>query len=336
MAHEINNSDRFGEVRVNGKRAWHGLGVEIADGLSAVEGFKAIGLDWKTELLPVYAERLTMDGIERIEAKEHKLHVRADNREVLGMVSDGYAKIDNLELAQFADGIMGDDMAGVLETAGSLYSGKRVFALIRLPQTIVAARGDELAQYLAISNGHGGTAAFAAYPTSVRIVCANTLRMSEREISRGARFMHTGDMQSKLKTSQMLLGFAAKEFKKLEEQVTAMARKMLTADQVKQFMHAAFEAAFPAPAGQDPDTMAKWLAKRDETFVDWRVLFENERNAMASIRGSLWAAFNTVTEWHDHGRGRFTTNSDGRVHSNLFGVSHVAKAKTMKLALSLV
>lgn len=79
MAHEINNSDRFGEVRVNGKRAWHGLGVEIADGLNAVEGFKAIGLDWQTELLPVYAERMTMDGIERIEAKEHKLAGTARN-----------------------------------------------------------------------------------------------------------------------------------------------------------------------------------------------------------------------------------------------------------------
>lgn len=266
------------------------------------------------------------------------LHVRSDNREVLGMVSDGYSKIDNQQLAEFADSIMGDDAAGVLETAGSLYSGKRVFALIRMPKTIVAARGDELAQYLAISNGHGGTAAFAAYPTSVRIVCANTLRMSEREISRGARFMHTGDMASKLKTAKMLLGFAASEFKKLEEQVTAMARKTLTADQVKQFMHAAFEAAFPMPAGQDPDTMAKWTAKREETFAEWRVLFNNEKNAMASIRGSVWAAFNTVTEWHDHGRGRFgaVADSDARVHSNLFGVSHVAKAKTLKLALSLV
>jgi len=39
MAHEIRSSDRFGEVRANGQRAWHGLGVEIPEGIDTVAAF---------------------------------------------------------------------------------------------------------------------------------------------------------------------------------------------------------------------------------------------------------------------------------------------------------
>ena len=46
MAHEINATDVFGEVRARGERAWHGLGVELPTGLGAWEAFQQIGLGW--------------------------------------------------------------------------------------------------------------------------------------------------------------------------------------------------------------------------------------------------------------------------------------------------
>lgn len=337
MAHEIRSTDKFGEVRSNGQRAWHGLGIEIPEGLSAVEGVKKIGLDWNTELLPVYADRMTPDGVERIESKAHRLHVRSDTGGVLGMVSDSYGAVQNVEMAEFADALLGEDAAMSMETGGSLFDGRRVFLLMRMPQNIVAARGDELATYLAVTNGHGGVAAFAAYPTTVRIVCNNTLRLAEQDLSRGARFIHSGDVKGKLETVKLVLGFAQKRIAKFGEQVEAMARTQITGEQVKKFMLDAFDAAFPRPNERaDDETTQKWLAKREEVFTEWRQLFVNERNAMRSIRGSIWQAFNTVTEWHDHGRGRSADNSDARVASNLFGVSHDAKSKTLKLALALV
>ena len=87
--------------------------------------------------------------------------------------------------------------------------------------------------------------------------------------------------------------------------------------------------------GRVRDGLVRTRSDAVEVFVEWRKLFVNERNAMEAIRGSVWQAFNTVTEWHDHERGRSGDNTDARVHSNLFGVSHVAKQKTLKLALAL-
>lgn len=337
MAHEIRSNDSFGEVRSNGQRAWHGLGIEIPEGLGAVDAFKQIGLGWSTELLPVFADRTTMNGVERIEIATHKMHVRADTGDQLGMVSADYQKFDNQAGAEFADTICGDDAAPTVETASSLYGGRRVFVLLRMPKTIVVRGDDVVKPYICLSWGHGGFASIQGGMTGVRVVCANTIAMADREIGQsGFRFIHTGNVQDKLKSAQLLLGFAHKQIAKVGDQMRALASTQITGEQVKQFMNAAFEAAFPQP-DKDEEAFARWLTKKDQVFEEWRQLFVNERNnGLASIRGTAWAALNTVTEWHDHGRGRTDEGSDVRVHSNLFGVSREAKSKTLKLALAMV
>lgn len=338
MAHEIRSSDRFGEVRANGQRAWHGLGVEIPEGIDTVAAFRQIGLDWQTELLPVHADRVTAEGMQSIGLPDHRAHIRSDTGQVLGLVSDGYKPIDNIDLATFADAVLGEDRAATCETAGSLFDGRKVFALIRLPGDLVAAQGDKLARYIAITNGHGGTAAFAAYPTTVRIVCNNTLRMSEQSLAQGARFVHTGDLKGKLATARLVLGFAHKELAKLDAQIHAMVANRPTAAALASFMDRAFRETFAAPSVDDKEATERWDAKRKEVQSRWGDLYQRECERTPAIAGSVWAAFNAVTEWHDHERGRFeaVADSNARVHSNLFGVSHVAKAKTLKLALSLV
>lgn len=337
MAHEIHASDRFGEVRKNGQRAWHGLGMEIEEGLTAVEAFPLIGLAWDTELLPLFAERITADGIERIES-DSRLHIRSDTGQKLGTVSDGYKPFDNGDLARFADALAGLDAAVVCETAGSLYDSRRIFCSVKLPQVVRASADDVLEQYVIVSNGHGGFASFSCYPTSVRPVCANTLRWSERDLSRGLSFRHTGNFDEKVKQARTVLGIAQAETVKFQEQVTALVGAQLDESATRAFMQLAWEDAF---GKLNKDTMedatyVKLLTKRDADVETWMANIENERNVMHA--GNAWGAFNAITEWHDHERGRFKgiNESDARVHSNLFGTSAMAKMRTFRRALELV
>jgi len=131
---------------------------------------------------------------------------------------------------------------------------------------------------------------------------------------------------------------AKTELAKLEQQVLAMVGKGLSVAELETFAINAFSASFSAPSKDDLQAFAKWEGKRVEIINRWTELFEQENARTPSISGTVWAAFNEVTEWHDHERGRFddVKNSDARVHSNLFGVSHVAKGKTLRLALSKV
>lgn len=351
MAHEINSTDTFGEIRENGKRAWHGLGVEIPDGLSAEEGFEQIGLGWRTELAPIFAHRERMGEDENgnpvithepVEIPERKGHFRTDTGELLGVVSDQYRPLENMDLARFADALVSSsDIDGkvVLETAGSLHNGRRVFACVKLPEVIEAAPGDVSEQYVLVGNGHGGFASFACYPTSVRVVCANTLRWSEKDVARGLRFFHLGSMEEKLANAKQALGLARRETKKFQEQVSALVGLNLTTAQMRELAVDIYYRCFGKIATDlEEDSRRKMEEKRDDLVNKWLANMEDERQRIAGIEGTGWAFYNAISQYHDHERGYFKgiEESNARVSSNIFGVSNEHKVKAFRRILQAV
>lgn len=337
MGHGITNSDRYGEVRKNGQRAWHGLGLEIEEGLTCQEGFEKIGLGWRTLLAPMTAD---IGPAWSVPVTGYMAHVRADDHAVLGIVSDRYKPFENMDLARFADALAGADGGVTIETGGSLYGGRRVFALVKLPEVVRATAEDVLDMYVLLSNGHGGFAAWAVYPTGIRVCCANTLRWSERDIGKGIKFRHTGDFDEKVKQARLALGIARRETEKFQEQVSMLVRTNMAPAAVEKYMHETWEKCFGRinPESMEKDEVEKLTAKKNATVDEWMANFRNERQTMKGIEGTAWAAYNAVSEWHDHSRGRYRDvgESDARVASNLFGVSQAAKLRAFRSALALV
>lgn len=330
MAHEITNVDSFGENR-KVERAWHGLGMELPEGATAHESFKQVGLGWSTELWEV-SKAKRPDGTEvEVASPDARLHVRLDTNEVLGMVSEGYRPIGNMELAQFADMLAGEDKAVRCETAGSLRRGKRVFALVKLPKDIEVVDGDVLKNYVLVTNGHDGNSAFQVYHTSVRVVCANTLRMSERDAIKGARFAHTGNIAEKIEMARMALGIVVRQTEAFEQAARHLARIQMTEAKIDAYFGAVYEATVGDAEGD------KAKAKRDEILAEWKSNLERADNAVPASRGTAWQALQAITFWHDHQRGRFQgvkQGSEGRIHSNLFGASAADKTKAFRFAMN--
>lgn len=336
MASLITTSDKFGFTG-DRKAIWHGLGEQMEEGLDAVTFFRRIGLDWLTELTPVYC---SVNG-RQIQIPNSQAHLRCDTGDILGLVSDGYKPIDNGDLARFADDLLGADQAASVSTAGSLLGGKRVFCLLQMPKSIRVVKGDMVDTFLCLSNGHGGFASFNVYPTSIRVVCNNTLTWSERDLSRGVRFHHTGDMEAKLKQARTIMGLAVREAELFEKQVKALANTDLTTGQIETFMDLAYTATFgKAPDEKaEPEAYDRWVERRKEMVLTWMMNLENERQNIAGIQGTAWAALNAYTEWSDHDRGGKWMESrpaDQRIHSNLFGVAAAAKKKVLRNALALI
>lgn len=331
MGHGITSSDR---VAITGaERAWHKLDEQLPDGLDAVSAFKATGLDWSTRLRPLYFRDDA--GVERT-VENNVIQTRDDNCGELGIVTKDYSKLDNGDFARFFDSLAGADAAVSMKSVGSFFGGRRVFCSAKLPRSIVVSREDILDLYLIGSMGHGGFAGLNVYPSSIRPLCANTLRMSERDLGAGIRFNHLGDLSEKLKQAQLVLGLATQQADVFEAKVKALAATQLTGGQLDFFLETAFHAAFgklPDPKKEE-EAHAKLLAKRAEIIAIWKTNLDNERNNLVSIRGTAWAAYNAVSEYHDHQRGRESATRAERVHSNLFGVAHTAKAAAFKAALS--
>jgi phage/plasmid-like protein (TIGR03299 family) len=328
MSHEIENTDVFVEVRVNGDRAWHGLGNEIAPGLGARKALKEARGDWTTSLQPLYSEVVDLEGNPtRIEIPTHRAHVRDDTTEILGIVGSGYRPIENTEVCEFADALTDVDKGIEVETLGTLRGGRRFYVLCKLDSSVTLAGGDHIRQYVLLSNGHGGCAAFQGYMTDIRVVCANTLRWSERSITNGFRFEHSGDIDGKLREARRTLGIVTAALPKREKLLVELAATSPRLSEVKEYFVDVFECTekkMDDSEERQAKILAQWLLNMDHP------------NQLGE--GSYWTAYNAVSQWLDHERGRYKglDESDSRIHPNLFGVSDRFKRVAFDKAVALI
>jgi len=352
MAHEITFTDRFGEVRSTGKRAWHGLGLEIAPGLTANEALPLIGLDWTTELKPVYVlcdrdkdiAGNFISSSQFVPIESHRAHVRTDNQQVLGVVGKDYQPLQNYQLAELADVLVhASDGKATVETAGSLRGGRRVFVLLNLPDKLRATSEDWLEPYVLLCNGNGGTASFLGCLVTVRVVCANTLNLAETGfdrrgvLSKGFRFAHVGNFQDKLNQARTLLGLATEEARLFQETIDLLVGTTLNPRQLSDYFDNVYAACFGRdPEGADKSTIDKFRKHRYDSQEQWYRNLEGRNQNLPGIEGTVWAALNAVTEWNDHQRGKVGDQTDARAHSNLLGVSAHHKAVALQGALRLV
>jgi phage/plasmid-like protein (TIGR03299 family) len=339
-------SDVFGEVRSQGKRAWHGLGDEIPAGLKTWPAFQQIKMDWETELLPCFATYKGEDNkVKQFKLDEVMAHVRKDTKQLLAVVSAGYKPISNKTLAEFTDSLVETGAGVTVETAGTLLDGKVVFTLVRLPQDIQVTDEDILQQYVLVRSSHDCSTAFRVYPTSIRVVCANTLRMSEGDQARGIACWHTGDIMNKIEHARLALGIISKTTTRFAAQVRLLAARSLTTEQVKEYFCSVYDTTYgvkPEFADEGNEkAKAKFerqMERRDDILNVWTANLENKEQTLKGIQGTAWAAYNAVSQYHDHMRGRFgpVTESNGRIHSNLFGAADAAKQIAFDRALVLV
>lgn len=80
MGHGITSTD---SAMFRRERAWHGLGYIVQGDLGPRAALSLIGAEWGVEQLPLIA--VNQDGTQRA-IDTHRLNVRADNGEVLGLV----------------------------------------------------------------------------------------------------------------------------------------------------------------------------------------------------------------------------------------------------------
>jgi hypothetical protein len=140
MSHGITNNDHMFSVH---KAPWHGLGVVLDEYPASIDdALQKAGLHWRVthgDVLVVKTREWTDDfgtkhPPELIPAKGWKANVREDTGEVLGIVSDEYEVVPNEDAFRFLDALIASDMH--FETAGSVWGGRRVWCLARLPEYV--------------------------------------------------------------------------------------------------------------------------------------------------------------------------------------------------------
>ena len=209
------------------EKPWHGLGKVVMEAPTSAEALHLAGQDWNVVQEPIYTE-----FNEPVEG--YKANVRDSDRKVLGVVSDRYKVVQNVDAFSFTDELIGKGVR--YETAGSLQEGKKVWLLARLPREYIIA-GERISPYLVFSNTHDGSGSVKVAVTPVRVVCNNTLNLALDKASRSFSMIHTGNIQDKIQEARDTLFMAEEYMDCLGAEFEQLRRQKMTDVQVKEYIN---------------------------------------------------------------------------------------------------
>ena len=298
------------------------------------------GLDWSVERVDLRCAD-TLDPVPEFSAIR-----RSDTNGLLGVVGKDYEPFQNSAMfSVFKDLAAVDRGDGGLpfsiETAGAFSGGKVVWALALLPDLGIRIGDDESKTYLLVSNGHTGNRTLIIAPTTIRVVCRNSLRMAEAQarynrskpgLAGGFTLKHTPGIHEAVNEAK-----AAFTATIASHQVTKAAWNRLAGIPLTSRLEAEFMASVFGKPGPDETDRAKSLRKSREDRL--QAILASPTSQVKGTRDSAFSLLQAVVEYADHDR--TTRTSDGgdadesRLFSATFGSGAELKARAWDAGLEL-
>lgn len=293
-----------------GEVPWHGQGKALPSLATAREALEASGLTWR-----VATRELRDEDHRRV--PNRRVLVREDTGEVLAVVSNRYEPLQNEEAFRFFDEVTMDPNGPKYEVAGSLHGGRVVWILARLPYTFQIVRDDVYEPYLLLVNGHDGRRAITMFPTAVRVVCQNTLRLAN-ETKRPElvwRRNHVGALNRRdVVNARKAVGIADRMFEELQNTLRALTQ-------------------VPAQ-DRDVDDLIRYVYGPDASPklrpLIGDLLCAGPGCESTAVRGTLYGLLNAITDVEDHYWLGGSPRMAGRLASALFGRGARRKARAFE------
>lgn len=314
MSHNLNIVNGTPSMMYVGETPWHTLGTKLDRPATASEAIQAAGLGFQVEKMPLNI------AVHNLPVKDYFATVRTDTMEVLGVVGSRYTPVQNKDAFTTFDTLVGEGQA-IYHTAGALGKGERIWILAKLPDYIRVNANDIVEKYLLFTNTHDGSSAVTVKLTPIRVVCENTLSVALQGIEQQVRIRHTMHAEEKLKQAHEILGLSNKLFDILSQYYIGMSRKMINAVLLNQYI----DKVFPMPIFTLQNSYVKDVREK--------IIELSEVGIGAEMsRGTLWNAYNAVTEYVDHYR--LQSKSDtARLKSIWYGSGEALKKRSFKLAV---
>jgi phage/plasmid-like protein (TIGR03299 family) len=291
------------------------------DNLTMEEAIPSSGLDWKVERVPIYTQRQEIPySVEGVHVFPTRVYdevpgmiglQRSTDHKILGIHTDQYQENQPREMFEWGWGIIeaaledGATMSPVWETGGSLAGGKRIFAMIKMPE-IIQINGDRHVPYLGLADSFDGSLARRAWMTFVRVVCQNTLDWSWSNAITKIAIRHTKNSDSRIAAARQALGISYKNLDAFEQEVDQMMNTLVTDEKFFSLV----EGLFPEPKQEETRTARENRMRRRRTVLD---VYYNS-STVGEWKGTAWGALNAVQEWEQwSARGRTSKQTQRQV-----------------------
>lgn len=257
------------------ERPWHGIGTVVEEAPTSEDAIRIARLDWSVDQFPVFANGNEIPGC--------FANVRSDTNEALGVVRNRYKIVQNTEAFDFVDGIVANkNIEARYETAGSLFNGRRIFLLVKLPENDLL--GDKVENYLFFTNSHDGCSALTAGITNVRVVCNNTLQMAIKGCERKWSCRHTTNIEGKKQQAKEALGMAVKYMEGMEKTAEELASVKISKDK--------FIRAF-----SDKLDKIRYNEKAKNETINRIITIYDEKDDLQNFKGTGWGIYNATADF---------------------------------------
>lgn len=337
------------------KPAWHNIAKRIFsedEQITARQAMAEVAGDISFIRSPLYAE---IDGAQFKLDKQNAIFRKptADDPSplFLGMATDAWAMPTYAELAGALDDL---SKTYKVETAGILQDGGLAFLCFRGEDW--AIKGDEMRSYFAANFSCTPGVGHKVFHSPVRVVCWNTNTMADEQATINLSIPHSADALQRIQLASKLVSQFHEMKDKSKAIFEAFADQQVTSKDVDTIIYAAFQLpALPAKLRlikqQLSDTEAETfkraltpnllidLEKAQDTYDKQCEMTMRLREVArerfesfdpANLRGTVWAAYNAVTEVADWREGR---NAD---EGALFGGRAKEKSRAYEAAMALV
>ena len=330
MAHLINQMAYVGDT------PWHSLGHHLQPKQPLEVWAQRAGMDWAIQEAPVrYMASSSIEDRGELQIfesfPEQKVLYRSDTGAALSVVSSRYQVVQPRAVLEFYRDLT--EIGGYeMETAGVLKGGRKVWALARTGKQAVLKGSDTVNGYLLFATSCDGTLATSVTPTTVRVVCNNTLTVALDGSSQVIRVPHNTSFDAD--AVKRHLGIAIGQWDDFIYRMKTLADRKVKNSEVLRYieevLYGADHANQPAETKADLHTAPRaWAARKVLELYEGK----GRGAELAAAKGTSWGLLSAMTEYVDHERR--ARSREYRLDSAWFGQGAVIKQRALDHAISL-
>ena len=323
-----------------GQTPWHGLGEHLPEQQPLEVWAEAAGMNWQIQESPVHYAidnplNVSMFGT----FDEQKVLYRSDTNTALSVVSNRYQVVQPMEVLEFYRDLT--EQAGFeLETAGVLKGGRKFWALAKTGHSTALKGNDVVNGYLLLATSCDGSLATVAMPTTVRVVCNNTLSIAVNNSENAVKVSHRSVFDADAVKKR--LGVAVSHWDQFMYEMKVLSERKVSTKEANAYFETLLTQTTPQSSESTPSGLrllkpsTKPIIPNERAYKKLQAMYGGQgRGAeLTAAKNTAWGLLCAVTEFVDHERQARST--ENRLDSAWFGNGAQMKQQALEKALQLV
>ena len=323
-----------------GQTPWHGLGEHLPEHQPLEVWAQAAGMNWQIQESPVHYSIENVHNASMFGTfDEQKVLYRSDTNTALSVVSNRYQVVQPMEVLEFYRDLT--EQAGFeLETAGVLKGGRKFWALAKTGHSTALKGNDVVNGYLLLATSCDGSLATVAMPTTVRVVCNNTLSIAVNNSENAVKVSHRRVFDADAVKKR--LGVAVSHWDQFMYEMKVLSERKVSTKEANAYFETLLTQTTPQSTESTPSGLrllkpsTKPIIPNERAYKKLQAMYGGQgRGAeLTAAKNTAWGLLCAVTEFVDHERQARST--ENRLDSAWFGNGAQMKQQALEKALQLV